>query len=117
AYEAAAFGFQAQQNAQNFVARMNDLGLTNYVSCTWTRVAKQEAETKLDGEIVPKIGPALKCEVTMVRDAGKWKVFALRVPGKETAPAESAFATSGRGVPFQNLAERPMTPASEIMAL
>ena len=123
AYESAAFVFQAEQTLPHFEATVKDLGLADYSAITWTRrVVTGEKEASLDGEITRRDGSKIPLAITLVRDAGKWKIYALHT-GASNAPQANASAAPPTENPFTlvgkslNFNEHTIPPQNELVAL
>lgn len=115
AYKSAAYGIRAQQTLQTFEATVRDLGLTGYVSLNWTSKAIKENEAKLDGEIVTRKGAKVHVVVTMVKEAGTWRMYSLRTPGEgEVVPAPNRFSLVGKGASFNDSLNRKRPPEAEV---
>lgn len=118
AYSGATFTFQAQQSLQSFVAAAQDLDLPDALSVTWTRKVAKEKEATLEGVISTKAGQSYPVSVTLLEEAGKWKLYALHTPGRgDGAARTNRFSIVGRGPEFANSAQKPAPPEKEIRAL
>jgi len=118
AYDSCAFGFQAQQPFKTFEATAKELGLADYMVLTWTRKVIKEKEANLDAEIAAHGGTKVQVAVTMVKEAGHWRVYSLRTPGEgEATPTENRFSLVGKGASFNDSLNRTLPPESQIRQL
>src|SRR5204863_319413 len=89
AYDSTAFTFQAAQSFQGFEQTAHELGIADYSAITWTRRVANPKEASLDGEITRKDGSKVPIAITLVKQAGDWKLYALHTPGKnDPAPTK-----------------------------
>jgi hypothetical protein len=118
AYNSAAFVFQAQQSLQSFEVTVKELGLADFQSIGWTRSVIKESEAKLDVEIVRKNGGKVPVEVTLIKESGLWKVYALHTTSKSAdALPENRFSVVGRSAAFNQVFKQSLPPENEIKDL
>lgn len=118
AYDSTSFSFQAQQSVQNFIATVKELEIADFLRVTWTRAVVKGNEATLDGEIATKAGQRLPIAVTLLRESGKWKLYALRTPARGAgAPTDNRFSIVGRGPEFANSMKKTAPSDAEIRAL
>jgi hypothetical protein len=118
AFDSTAFGFQAQASFEGFEATLADLGLRNFVSCTWTRKVIKNDDAKLDGEIVKATNAKVLVALELVREGGAWKLYSLRTPQKEDLVfTENKFSLLGRTVAFADEATRPVPGEAELQQM
>jgi hypothetical protein len=118
AYKSASFAFQAQQSVPAFVATAKDLGLGNYPSRSWTEKSASEKEALLDGDFTSSTGEKLSLQVAMLKESGKWRVFAIRTPapnGKNHLV--DRFNQIGRSQTFGDVFSRKVPSDDEARAL
>jgi hypothetical protein len=118
AYDSAAFSFQAQQSIQRFEAMSKELGLVEYQSLTWTRKVIKGNEASLDGEVLQKEGGKKVLAVTLVRESGNWRVYAVHTQGAgDEVPMENRFSLVGQGADFSDAYKREIPSPEQIKVL
>lgn len=118
AYESAAFAFQAQQSASNFEATVADLGLSDFAAINWTRRVTKEKEASLDGEITTRAGAKVPLAVTLLREGGGWKLYALHTTGGAgPLPTENRFSLVGKGAAFTDGFDKNLPPMPAMVDL
>jgi hypothetical protein len=119
AYKSASFSFQASQSLDGFEQTVHELGLDDYSAITWTHRDVAEKEASLEGEITKKNDAKVPVAVSLVNEAGKWKLFTLRTSGKgDASPTENHFTMIGRGSDANDIySQRKIPPKPELIAL
>ncbi|HYV34279.1 MAG TPA: hypothetical protein VE988_01160 [Gemmataceae bacterium] len=80
AYDSAAAGLRAQQSKDAFAAEVKRLGLTEYVSSTWSKRNFVNNNGDVEGTITTKSGKAISLKVGLVKEGGTWRVLSLTGP-------------------------------------
>jgi len=118
AYHSAAFGFQAQRSAVVFATAAKDMGLTDYAGAEWDKPERDGNTTTIRVKIQTKSGKPIPLIVTLVKQAGEWRVFSLRSPpSRETGISENRFSLVGKAPSFADAVTKPMPPENEIRQL
>jgi hypothetical protein len=120
AYDSTAFTFQAGQTFNGFEQTTHELGIADYSAITWTRrVPKNPKETSLEGEITRKDGSKVPVAITLVKQAGQWKLYALHISGKNgPAPTKNPFTLVGKGPEFNDVyTSHPVPSQPEVVEL
>lgn len=119
AYASASFSFQASQSLNGFEQTVHELGLNDYSAITWTHRELAEKEASLTGEITRKNNAKVPVAVSLVNEAGRWKLFTLRTSGQGDAPpTENHFTMIGRGSDANDIySQRKIPPQPELVAL
>jgi len=118
AFKSTAFGFQAQQSEAGFIATAKDLGLGNFQSMNWTVKSTSEKEAILDGVLTNAEGANLPAQVDLIKEAGKWRIYALRTPvGDGSAHFVDRFNHIGAGLGFGDALARKVPSDTEVRAL
>lgn len=119
AYEKTAFTFQAAQTFPSFEQTAHELGIADYTAINWTRRVVNPKEATLDGEITRKDGSRVPVAITLLKQAGEWKLYALHTPGKnDPAPTKNPFTLVGKGPDFNDVyTSHPMPSQPELAAL
>jgi hypothetical protein len=84
AYDSTATDLRAQQNLDAFTADVKALGLTRYASSDWSSRSIVNDEATLEGVVRTRDGDRVPLRVTLVKQAGAWRVASLtssRYPG------------------------------------
>ncbi|MEP6670390.1 MAG: hypothetical protein ABJF10_14615 [Chthoniobacter sp.] len=118
AYHSAAFGFQAQRSAVVFATAAKDMGLTDYVGGEWGKPEREGNTVTIRVKLQTKSGKPIPLIVTLVRQAGEWRVFSLRSPpDKDTGISENRFSLVGKTPSFVDAVTKPMPPENEVRQL
>ena len=118
AYHSAAFGFQAQRSSADFAAAAKDMGLTDYVGGEWDKPEREGRNATIRVKIKTRRGAEIPLIVTMVDEAGAWRVFSLRSPpSQETGLSENHFSLVGKAPTIADAVTRPVPPENEIHQL
>lgn len=113
AYDHAAFSFQAQQGFANFQTEINELGLVDYINIQWTPRQVTPDEASFEGVITCRSGVNVPVTVTLVPEAGDWKVYALRTTAANAAnPVSNRFSVVGKS-PRLVIASRENVPSEK----
>jgi hypothetical protein len=116
AYDSASFAFRAEQSVQSFQATARDVGLMGGKGVAkWTRTLLTGDEAKLEG-IIAGGGANIAVSVTLIRERGQWRLFALRTPAAQSgdaAPTENRFTLVGKGAGFSTAVNRP-APSEDV---
>ena len=118
AYDGAAFGFQAAQTFDAFLANAQDLGLPGGQAPVWTGKDYHDTEARLNGTLINQSGAPINVSVTMTPDGTAWKLFSLQTTiGAGNAEPENRFTLVGKGTGFNDVYHQPMPSHSELDAL
>lgn len=91
AYQSAAFGFQAQRNPTVFQAAAREMGMMDYAEGEWGQPEMDGRTAKIPVHFKSRDGKDISLAVTMIKESGAWRVFALRIP-----PANGAGVSENR---------------------
>jgi hypothetical protein len=121
AHASAAFAFQVQLSPAYLDARMKEYGIADFSSAAYGKPRAvpntQTAEVSVEF-ITPKRGK-IPLDVTLLRDAGEWKVFALNRSGNgKHGPLSTEFSPVGRGPEFvEPVSRRPVPDEAAVIDL
>jgi hypothetical protein len=114
AYDGAAFGFQAGQTFDAFLANAQDLGLIGGQPPQWTSRDIGDSRAKLSGTLVNHFATPISLSVTMTKDGGAWKLFSLETATGLGEQTENRFTTVGNGSDFNDVHDQPMPSGKEL---
>ena len=117
AYDSAAFGFQAAQTYDAFASNAHELGLIGGLPPTWTGKQINTNDAKLEGTVVSQLGATVPLSVTLTRDGGVWKLFALHDTDPQAGASENRFTLVGKGTGFNDVYHQPMPSPGELSDL
>lgn len=112
AYTASAFSFRAQQSETFFTSTLKELGLLAIASAKYGAAEMEDARTaKVRADFTTKDGKTVPLIVTLSREDGAWRVFALKSPRDiYTGLVENRFSVVGRLPDFVDPVERQPAP-------
>lgn len=118
AYKSSAFAFQTQQSQKFFETALAEQGLSKIASAEY-----QPAEMEDDGrsakvhvEFTTEAQTKVPMVITLTRESGTWKVFALKSPrNAATGLVQNRFSILGRGPDFVEPVNRQPPPDAETM--
>lgn len=84
AYASAAGVLRAQGDEASFTAAVKQLGLTDYISASWTSRKIENQAGSVEGTVTTKGGTA-PAKVDLVYEQGKWRVVGLQFAGRDLA--------------------------------
>jgi hypothetical protein len=115
AYRSAAFGLQSQNNAQAFGKLARDMGLIGYTGAQWQPAAVDGRSAVVRVTIALRNGKPQLLIITLLDEAGAWRVFTLRTPPDEqTGISENRFSLVGKVPALTDNATRPSPPENEV---
>jgi hypothetical protein len=80
AYENASPTLKAQQTEAAFERGVKKLGLTDFASASWSSRELKNDRGHLEGSITTKSGGKIPLQVELIKESGKWKVYAVTAP-------------------------------------
>ena len=118
AYDAAAFGFRAQQTLPSFETRAGEMALRTPLAPEIGAPVITGDTAKLDARVVSRAGAATPLVVTLHREAGAWRVYSLKSPRSlETGLSENRFTLVGQGTGFHDATSQPLPDAKSVRRL
>jgi hypothetical protein len=81
AYASTSSGFRAQQDLATFTADVQNLGITDYASASWSSRNINNNNGTLEGTVKSKKGTTTPATIQLVFEEGTWKVAAVRFGG------------------------------------
>jgi len=119
AYKGSAFGFQAQQSQKFFETALIEQGLNKIASAQYEpaeiEAGGRSAKVRVDFTTTEEA--KLPMVITLTRDSGTWKVFAIKSPrDPKTGLVQNRFSIFGRGPEFVEAVNRQPAPDPEAMA-
>ena len=113
AYESATFAFKAQQSAKFFEAALKETGLDSFTTVSFSEPEiKDSGQTaKLSGTFDTKVRGSIAMNVTLTRESGEWRVFALTSPKNPVdGRIHNRFSIVGRAPDFVEPVNRQPAP-------
>jgi hypothetical protein len=92
AYESASATLKSQQTEEEFEESVKKLGLTDYASASWSNRQMENDRGQLEGSVTTRSGGVIPLRMELIKESGKWKVFALSAPQAGVAAEQSAKA-------------------------
>jgi hypothetical protein len=118
AYQSAAFGFQSQRTPATFAAAARDMGLTDYAAGEWGPPDRDGRTVKIRVNVRTRAGTQFPLIVTLLDEAGAWRVYSLRSPPSEkTGISENRFSLVGKVPNITDEVVKPMPTEQEIRRL
>jgi len=118
AYQASAFGFQAQRTATAFAAAAKDMGLTDYASGEWSQPERERHTATVRVTVHTRGGASFPLIITLVDESGAWRVFSIHSPPSQaTGISENHFSLVGKAPNLADETVKPMPPEAEIRRL
>jgi hypothetical protein len=121
AHRSAAFTFQVQLSPAMLEARMQEYGISDFVSATFS-APKRDADgqtAEVAVEFITREKGKIPLDVTLQRDSGGWKVFGLNRPGNgRHGTLSTEFSLVGRGPDFvEPINRRPVPDEATVLDL
>ena len=118
AYQAAAFGFQAQRTAVAFAAAAKDMGLDDYASGEWGQPEREGHSARVLVTVHTRSGKTFPLIVTLVDESGAWRVFSIHSPPSQaTGISENHFSLVGKVPNLADETVKPMPPEAQVRRL
>jgi len=115
AYEATAFGFQAQQNEKAFEQTLKELGLHEAAKADIETPVIKGREAQVDVEVHTLKDATLKFKVTLLLESRQWRIFSLRSPKDASGKRmENRFSLMGKSAAAAGALDQPMPEEKEI---
>jgi hypothetical protein len=112
AYDSAAFGFQIQKTRIFFAAMVQEMELVNIASATFAAPQMDGRTATVRGEFTTKAGVSFALVVTLIQDAGAWRVYALKSP-RDSGGAQDRYRLAGGAVGLAEAGNRQPAPDDE----
>lgn len=93
AYQSTATAFRSQQDAATFAQLVTNIGLTRYVSASWSNREIQNNRATLEGSVTTADGGTIPLTIGLVSEGGDWKVLSLTTPMAGAAIADGGKRT------------------------
>lgn len=119
AYQSSAFGFQAQQSQKFFETALIEAGLSKIESAEFEAPEMEDAgrTAKVHANFTTAEGAKVPMVITLTRESGTWKVFAIKSPRDATTGlVQNRFSIFGRGPDFVEAVNRQPAPDAETAA-
>jgi hypothetical protein len=112
AYESAAFAFKAQQSPNFFDAALKETGLSTFTNASFGPPEhKEDGRTaRVQGTFETKDKGSVVMNVTLTRESGEWRVFALTSPKNPAGYVQNRFSIVGRAPDFVEPINRQPAP-------
>src|SRR5262245_9695589 len=118
AYQSSAFSFQTQQSQKFFETALTELGLNKIASVEYQPAEMEDdgRSAKVRAEFTVEKEKKVPVVVTLNRESGTWKVFAIKSPrNAATGMVENRFSMLGRGPDFVEAVDRQPVPEPEVI--
>ena len=99
---------------------MRELKLSDYKSLNWHRQVVEADEAKFNGEIVLNDGGRVLVAVTLIKESGQWKIYALHTSkggGSDAVPMDNRFSLVGREPEFNKVFKQSLPSEKVIRGL
>ena len=80
AYQMTAPDLRAKQNLDTFERRVDDSGLSDFASVSWSKQEEGPAEAKFEGTVTTKAGEKFPLRMTLIRIEDSWRVLEFEPP-------------------------------------
>ena len=118
AYQATAFGFQSQRNAESFSKAAQELGLVGASNVTWEAPEMDGRTAKFRVNLKNRSGQDVPLIVTLLDENGAWRIYSMRSPPNEkTGLSDNRFSLVGKLPSLTSIAQQPVPPMPEIITL
>lgn len=109
AYDSGAFGFQTLQSPVAFESNAREMGLVGSKSVQLQPAVIDGRMAKITVEVTPATGEKSTLIVTLEREHGDWRIYAIKTPRSiETGIVENRFTLVGKGLAFNDATNQPM---------
>jgi hypothetical protein len=112
AYESAAFAFKAQQSPKFFDAALKETGLNTITNASFgaPELKDEKRTARVKGTFETKEKGTVVMNVTLTRESGEWRVFALTTPKNPAGYVQNRFSIVGRAPDFVEPVNRQPPP-------